>query len=431
MRLSLTSINFDSHGSGYGRLGREIAQSLTALGHEVEAHDDSKETVPAIALYPQLPMHVDEFYEGQKTCAITMFETNQLPDPFIEVLGNYDRILVPCEMNLRLFSQHHPDVRKVPLGVNPAQWIPKHGDKPSDRGAPYTFLCAGNGWWRKGFHIAVEAFKLADLPNTRLILKGNGEEYYKDLKEQYIQDDKRIILLREWLTEEAQVLLYQDADCYLGPSMGEGWGLQPHQAIACGVPAIITAAAGHMEFIQYATPLRWHKEPANYGNWGPCGEWWVPTAEDLAEAMVREYKNPTPIRKRLENAEYIRRLNWNVTALSILANLLDWDDTPIPRGKKRKFEHKLFPIETTEDFYCEIAWKPLAFEKGKEYWVTADVKRVLYEAKKLTKWAARVEPGGLLPRQIEGDYEPGPCPMCGRPFESSLDEPYEKLGEKS
>ncbi len=50
-----------------------------------------------------------------------MWETRKLPEPFRESLHELDRMIIPSEQNVELFSQYHPNVKSMPLGVDPVE----------------------------------------------------------------------------------------------------------------------------------------------------------------------------------------------------------------------------------------------------------------------------------------------------------------------
>jgi hypothetical protein len=103
------------------------------------------------------------------------------PESFRESLHRFDTIMVPSEQNLELFSQFHPNVRYVPLGIDPAVW--HYEDRmPTDRF--FRFLIGGSGK-RKGTELAVAFKKLwgkegswGDGPIPMLMMKNPKAEQF-------------------------------------------------------------------------------------------------------------------------------------------------------------------------------------------------------------------------------------------------------------
>jgi hypothetical protein len=394
---------------GYGRMSLEIGKALKRQG--VELTDEA-----GTVLGCQLPMHMDSKFAGQSVNVFTMFETDHLPEEFTENLGNFDTLFVPCEENRRSYSEYHDDVRIVPLGVDPEVW------KPTERRAvtydrPFTFLTGGSGGHRKGFDLSIRAFlrvksraEKAGLPTPRLKIKCGPTEPNRALKDKY--NDPDIIWTEEWVPAAAEVAMYDEAHCYVSASRGEGWGLWPNQAIANGLPTLLAPAAGQLAFAPYAVGLLgFEVVPAQYGVWGPVGNWWEPTEQSVTDQMwhvLTHYEEAKEMAWKYANdIPY----TWDNTATELLKHLPDLPDhgTEVVRFNKR-----LYRIRTNKDITCDIADVKKGFRAGVDYWDSADVKRVLWNNGSLTEECV-AEGTGLLPEQIEG-YAGAMdlCPACGR-----------------
>ncbi len=87
------------------------------------------------------PSHAGWWYKVQHTSIITMWEARKLPEPFRENLHEFDTIVVPSEQNVELFSQYHPNVKCMPLSVDPVEW----NYTPRQSGAFFNLLIGGSG----------------------------------------------------------------------------------------------------------------------------------------------------------------------------------------------------------------------------------------------------------------------------------------------
>ena len=210
-----------------------------------------------------------------------------LPEDFRQTFNELDTIIVPSEHNLELFSQYHDNVRYMPLGVDPDLW---HYIPPTNPDRFFNFMIAGRGE-RKGIDLAFRAFREVFRPGTplngpapRLImksLKGHNECYGVVGVDQ--------VTGRLSPIEERD--LYASAHCYLQPSRGEGFGLQPLQAIALGRPTILTNAHGHASYADLGIGLDWRPTKSGEFIYGDAGDWWEPSYDDLCEAMWDVYQN--------------------------------------------------------------------------------------------------------------------------------------------
>jgi hypothetical protein len=117
--------------------------------------------------------------------------------------------------------------------------------------------------------------------------------------------------------------MLQDADCFVFPSRGEGWGLPPREAAATGLPAIATHHGGLAEEIDHwALPLRTTgTSPADYGFWDEdIGEWAEPDVGACADLLRWCVERPVTARMAGDAAAYWLATygTWDRTAAGIL-----------------------------------------------------------------------------------------------------------------
>src|SRR5574341_135519 len=135
------------------------------------------------------------------------------------------------------------------------------------------FLYLGGFDQRKNVRVIIEAFAL--LPEIykegyRLVLAGvtlgSDSEFFPDprqiAREVGLADDA--IQFIGWVAEEDKPALYASATAFLFPSLYEGFGLPPLEAMACGTPVICSDAASLPEVVGDAaltvgpnSPLAW------------------------------------------------------------------------------------------------------------------------------------------------------------------------------
>ena len=183
----------------------------------------------------------------------TMFETTEIPDIWGQCCDMTEGLIVPSEFNKQVFQQKvNKPIEVAPLGVNLDTYnlIER---KPSN---VFTFLMAGVLHYRKGAEFAVRAFKEEfekDEP-VRLVLK--TRKGFLDIGTELI-DDPRIQVADEDYTREEMRDLYEAGDCFIACSRGEASGLTPREAMATGIPAIVTNWGGLAEIAdpRYTFPI--------------------------------------------------------------------------------------------------------------------------------------------------------------------------------
>jgi glycosyltransferase involved in cell wall biosynthesis len=128
----------------------------------------------------------------------------------------------------------------------------------------------GEPFNRKAGQLVVEAFinLYGNNPDYRLIMKASGKhnlEIHAAGSDWSAPPDllySNIIIVEKVLTDAELLSLYSTAHCFVYPSWGEGFGFNPLQSMAMGIPTICTA--GWAEYANYITlPLdsKWAWSP--------------------------------------------------------------------------------------------------------------------------------------------------------------------------
>jgi len=131
--------------------------------------------------------------------------------------------------------------------VNLSQFRPPTAPRPKDR--PLTIINTGSLSLRKGTPYLLEAFRLIHKkhPSARFLLTRNVRNDVEPILAKY-QD-----LPIEWsanLGHDALAERLRSADIFVLPSLEEGLVRTALEAMACGLPAILTPNCGTSDFIQ-------------------------------------------------------------------------------------------------------------------------------------------------------------------------------------
>lgn len=421
---------------GYGRMGVKLADALTDLGvnlydslgaapeNERESatigFEDGPRRPPSaptnVVSWVSVPSHARWWYDKQYASCFTMWEASVLPPSFRDTLHEFDLLMVPSKQNLELFGQYHDNVKMIPLGVDLDKWHYSPRVMPDKY---FNFLCGGSGK-RKGVDVAFKAFRTVFKgwkkkwgPEPQLILKNpKGEAQFRGYD--------RVQMVSGHISNEAEIDLYAMAHCYVQPSRGEGFGLQPLQAMAQGLPTILTDAHGHSAFAQYGIPLGWDWSKAEYFIYGDAGDWWEPDFEHLCELMWDVYQN---YEGHVERAAVVaqtvipQEFSW-VRCAERFVEAHEGQLTVPYRGSGDYYfpVQKRFQVRVTKAWDAEIAGLRYMWLPGKDYWEPADVKRILFERGVLDPTCFEGGDHGLVPQQVErlGEYSAQQewCPTC-------------------
>lgn len=264
MNLNWLSCYFDNV-DGYGRWG---VQMLRALAAEGELPMPVAKEVLEWPGWLQRQAGVD-FSRPTLTLRSTrdltaipgrqwgysMYESTRPPAAWCELVNAHcERLIVPCQQNADAFRaggvQKKVPIHIVPGGIDPDEF-PVIRRVRGNR--PYTFLALADRGNRKGFDLVYRAFWQAfgTRDDVRLIFKtrASGLPNWDSAN-----SDKRVSVWRGDAERMADV--YAQADCFVFPSRGEGWGLPPREAAATGMPVIATRWSGLEDGIdQWGIPL--------------------------------------------------------------------------------------------------------------------------------------------------------------------------------
>jgi len=206
-------------------------------------------------------------------------------------------------------------VQVVPLGVDPARFRPGLEPLPLATGKPFRFLFVGGTLFRKGIDVLLKAyvqtFSAAD--GVCLVIKDMGvQSFYRGQNAgdqiRRLQEDPanpEILYLTEDLPEGEMPRLYAACHCLVHPYRGEGFGLPVAEALACGLPAILTRGGACDDFCPeemvywveaQRLQVRFEQETA-----GPA---WLlePDLEGLKARLRQVYGDPEAARGRGQRA---------------------------------------------------------------------------------------------------------------------------------
>lgn len=137
-------------------------------------------------------------------------------------------------------------VRTVHLGIDHTRFSPGDAER-----RPFI-LYPANRWPHKNHERLFAAFALVrrERPELRLVLTGRGHERAQ------LPDG---VESRGHVSSDELVALYRSAGCLVFPSLYEGFGLPPLEAMACGCPVAVSSATSLPEVCgdaaEYFDPL--------------------------------------------------------------------------------------------------------------------------------------------------------------------------------
>ena len=118
----------------------------------------------------------------------------------------------------------------------------------------HLVLFVGRLTFQKGVEYFLQAAKrvLEAVPNTLFIVAGSGDLYQRHLLEAAYLGISQRVIFTGFLRNQELSALYHAADVFVMPSVSEPYGLVALEAIAAGVPVILSKNSGVKEVIRHA-----------------------------------------------------------------------------------------------------------------------------------------------------------------------------------
>lgn len=177
--------------------------------------------------------------------AYTMVESTKIPHSWVQILNEkFDMAVVPhpwlipiyknCGVTIPLF------VLAPPLYL--ADFYQKVKKKRRKR--TFRFGVAAGLLDNKNIPLLINAFKKEFKQEKHVRLYLHTPRGNQHLLEKY-QHDKQIKINTHRYSWRQYLLFFSSLDCYVLPSKGEGFSITPYEALACGIPCILTNNTAH------------------------------------------------------------------------------------------------------------------------------------------------------------------------------------------
>ena len=317
MILNCLNVDWDTS-TGYGRIGYDLVRSLARAGVDVRPLTHEAALWPpdmfTLAAHPHAITLVCAQFPLFETLptpqwVFTMWETTMPPGGWAQPIGEFvERVLVPAPFLADVFREAGvtAPISVLPLGIDPGQfpYIERNPERP------LTFMALGDRGARKGWDKAYFAFKRA-FPRgdeqVRFVIKARAS----GLRGLAGLDDARAIIWREDVESMAHV--YAQADVFVFPTRGEGWGYPPREAAATGALTLATNWGGcAVELEHWGIPLNDYRLVRS-GMYDPdngetLGMWAEPDVDEIARHLQWCYENRDAMRDMARlNSDWIRR----------------------------------------------------------------------------------------------------------------------------
>lgn len=242
-------------------------------------------------------------WTGPYRIAYLPWESTQLKDGWVDSLNEVDEVWTPSPIIAQWFVDAgvKKDVRVYEHGVE-SLWTPRLRTAEGR----FRVLHHGAEALRKGGNETIQAFQntLWEEKAT-LVLKMVLQRFN-------VHDTEHIQILKTKVDIDTLVEIYHDCDLFCYPSWGEGFGLTPLQAMATGMPVIVTDGwAPYQRFIPETSLVKSELVDSPWQGHHP-GKMFKPDLDDLEFKLRWAFDNrETEAKRAFELAPQVHReYNW-------------------------------------------------------------------------------------------------------------------------
>lgn len=272
--------------------------------------------INAIQFLHCVPEMQERMPKSKKTVGFATFETFSPPNEWVNILNKNDAVICPSLFNVKIFEN---------AGVKNINYIPHTFDEklynpsvlpiePKDE--RFTFMFVGTWKKRKGYQQLLEAWmqEFDTHDNVRLIIKTNAYTMTKlaieNTKRNLGLEKKEIapILVKGEVFNESDLpSFFKLADCFISPTLGEGFGLPGLQCMALGIPVITTNFSGVTDYAKTDTATL--IEPEGFIVYSDLDtihqfknkKWAHITVDNVRKSMRHVLENPKEVQTKANN----------------------------------------------------------------------------------------------------------------------------------
>lgn len=278
--------------------------------------------------------------QGGGFVLVQPWEFTQLPTAWVEALqASVDEVWTPSAFSRDAFVASGVDDSKVavvPWGVNPEVFNPQAAPWPLSTRAGFRFLFVGGTIERKGFDLLLRAYvdEFSRDDDVCLVVKdffygGHAGAVVRDLAGR--PGAPEIHYSYGTTAPEELGGLFTACDSYVQPYRGEGFGLPIVEAMACGLPAIVTGAGPALEYCTDDTAylVDASEVPVPAEIWSgslPTGAppaWYEPDLDHLRRLLRHVYEHRDEARTvgALSSRAVLQHHTWSRTVDQVVARL--------------------------------------------------------------------------------------------------------------
>lgn len=258
---------------GYGYGTERILASLHSIGYEVTENDASAD----VGFVFNQPQHA-KYYGSQYRILLHPWESTLMMPDWPSIMNDCDEVWSPSPLIGEWYSKYNGVVKPIftyEHGID-SVWQPK----PREVNGPLKFLHVGGEAYRKGLPETLKAFRAAfqGSRDVQLTVKTGATGFNLD-------HHGNVHTISGKMPFNEHLALHYDHNVFIYPSWGEGFGFNPFQAMATGMPTISTYDwAPYRRFMDPKLEVSSSFVDSPWPNVHP-GKMFQPNLDDLVEKL--------------------------------------------------------------------------------------------------------------------------------------------------
>lgn len=284
--------------------------------------------------------------EGKKNISFTMFETDRIPDVWVDSLNKYSEgCLVPCNWNKEVFENSgvKVPVKVVPPGIDASFYKDTKDADPITLQIPKDSFCFYSifqwterknpvgllkAYWAafdgvEDVYLVLKTYGSDTTPQSQRLIKETIAKVKGSMK---LRKPPKIIFIGGFLSKAEMTGIHKRCDCFVLPHRAEGFGLPHLEAMGMGNPVISTGFSGNMDFMNKKNSflLDYQMTPVSNMPWIPHYEgtmsWAEPSLGQLVSTMRSVY-NDRKAAKAIGlkgKKDVLKNFNWEESAKKLV-----------------------------------------------------------------------------------------------------------------
>ena len=309
-----------------------ISDERYELFMKMEKKQDKKERILIYHCIPTIQRRLKRIENIRKKIGFATYECLSPPNRWIQILNKNDAVITPSQFNYRIFA--HTQLKR------PLYYIPHCLDiniynedvEPLKNFNKFTFLFMGTWKIRKGYKQLVEAWlkEFTDKDGVQLVIKTDkiqaAKRYVEKIQKQLgISKGIAPILFENKVFDEKELPKFiKSFDCFVSPSLGEGFCIPGLQCMALKIPVVITNFSGCLDYANGETATL--IEPDGFVFYRDMDripqfrnkKWAFVSVKKIREAMRFVLNNKEIVKNKSENGYNYVRENFNYNKIEKL-----------------------------------------------------------------------------------------------------------------